>query len=70
LSTLFAGINNPIQYCLDIILKEAREEDRLVKQVFYTMLGAYTNNPLNLAINAPSGEGKTICSTEGWRYLS
>ena len=22
------------------------------------MLSAYTNNPINLAINAPSGEGK------------
>jgi hypothetical protein len=51
--------NNPIRYCLDVILKEAREEDRLVKQILYTMLSAYTNNPLNLAINAPSGEGKT-----------
>jgi DNA-binding MarR family transcriptional regulator len=51
--------NNPIRYCLDVILKEAREEDRLVKQIFYTMASAYTNNPLNLAINAPSGEGKT-----------
>src|SRR5215210_6568327 len=42
-----------------VILKEAREEDRLVKQILYTMASAYTNNPLNLAINAPSGEGKT-----------
>jgi hypothetical protein len=55
----FSDINNSIKYCLDVILKEAREEDRLVKQVIYTMLSAYTNNPLNLAINAPSGEGKT-----------
>jgi hypothetical protein len=51
--------NNLIRYCLDVILKEAREEDRLVKQILYTMASAYTNNPLNLAINAPSGEGKT-----------
>jgi hypothetical protein len=47
-----------IKYCIDVILKEAKLEDRLVKQIFYTMLSAYTNNPLNLAINSPSGEGK------------
>ena len=47
-----------IQYCLDIILKEARLEDRLTKQLFYVTASAYTNNPLNLAINSPSGEGK------------
>ena len=46
-------------FVLDIILKEAKEEDRLVKQISYTMLSAYTNNPINLAINSPSGEGKT-----------
>jgi hypothetical protein len=43
---------------MDIILKEAKLEDRLVKQILYTMLSAYTNNPINLAINSPSGEGK------------
>jgi hypothetical protein len=51
-------IDNPIQFCFDTILKEAKLEDRLVRQIFYTMLSAYTNNPLNLAINSPSGEGK------------
>ena len=51
-------IGNMIKFCLDIILKEAREETRLVKQIFYVMLSMYTNNPINLAINAPSGEGK------------
>jgi hypothetical protein len=50
---------NCIQFCIDIILKEAKEEDRLVKQISYTMFSAYTNNPINLAINSPSGEGKT-----------
>ena len=50
---------NPLQFCINIILKEAKEEDRLVKQISYTILSAYTNNPINLAINSPSGEGKT-----------
>jgi hypothetical protein len=52
-------IQDPLSYCINIILKEAKEEDRLVKQLMYTMLSAYTNNPINLAINAPSGEGKS-----------
>lgn len=49
----------PLRYVIDIILREAKKEDRLVKQLLYTMLSAYTNNPINLAINAPSGEGKS-----------
>jgi hypothetical protein len=49
----------PIAFCLNVILKEAREEDSLVKQILCTMLSAYTYNPCNLAINSPSGEGKT-----------
>ena len=58
-----SSVNNEnqdnLQFCLNTITKEAREEDRLVKQIFYTMLSAYTNNPINLAINSPTGEGKT-----------
>src|SRR4051812_31254505 len=51
-------IEDKIKYCIDVILKEAKLEDRLVKQILYTMLSGYTNNPQNLAINSPSGEGK------------
>jgi hypothetical protein len=52
-------LENLSQFCRDIILKEAKEEYRIIKQIFYTMLSAYTYNPINLAINSPSGEGKT-----------
>ena len=55
----YDDIQNPLQFSIDTILKEAKEETRLVKQILYTMLSAYTNNPINLAINSPSGEGKT-----------
>jgi hypothetical protein len=55
----YDDISDPLQFAIDTILKEAREESRLVKQIVYTMLSAYTNNPINLAINSPSGEGKT-----------
>jgi hypothetical protein len=49
---------DPIEYCISVILKEAKEENRLVKQILYVIISAKTNNPLNLAINAPPGEGK------------
>ena len=52
------GIEDKIEYCLETILKEARKEERLSYQLFITMLSAYSNNPINLAINAPSGVGK------------
>jgi hypothetical protein len=48
-----------IQFCTDVILREARNETRLVNQILLTMLSAFTNNPINLAINSPSGEGKS-----------
>lgn len=53
-----------LAFCIDIVLKEAVKEDKLVKQLFYTMLSAYTTNPVNLAINAPSGEGKSHTLTK------
>jgi hypothetical protein len=51
--------DQPIQFCINTILKEAKNEGRLVKQLLFTMLSAYTNNPINLAIKSPSGEGKS-----------
>jgi hypothetical protein len=55
----FDDIHNPIQFCLDVIEKEVKQDDRLVKQVLLTLLSTYTRNPINLAINAPTGEGKS-----------
>lgn len=51
-------IENRIQYCIDIILKEAKLEDLVVKQLFYTMLSMYTNDPRNAGVTSPTGEGK------------
>lgn len=48
-----------LEYVFNVIKKEVRGEDRLIRQLVYTGLSAYTTNPSNLAINAPSGEGKT-----------
>jgi hypothetical protein len=55
---LTTTIDDPLAYVQEVILKEAKQEDRLVKQLLYVMLSAKTNNPMNLAINAPTGEGK------------
>jgi hypothetical protein len=51
-------IQDVIEYCVSVIVKEARNEERLVKQLIYAMLSAYTSNPFNLGINSPTGEGK------------
>jgi hypothetical protein len=51
-------IEDKIKYCIDVILKEAKLEDVLVKQLLYTMLSMYTNDPRNLGIESPTGEGK------------
>jgi hypothetical protein len=51
--------DEPIRYCSNVILKEAKQERRLVNQTLYAMLSVYTNNPINLAINSPSCEGKS-----------
>lgn len=48
-----------VDYCCEVVLKEAREEDVLVRQLLYMLLSTYTNNLVNLAINAPTGTGKT-----------
>ena len=47
-----------IDYVIDVITKEAPNEKRLAKQVVYAFLSAKSNDPINLAINAPTGEGK------------
>jgi hypothetical protein len=48
-----------IDFVVNVITKEAPKEKRLTKQVLYTLFSAKSNDPVNLAINAPTGEGKT-----------
>src|SRR5215211_2910965 len=55
---VYDDIEDIIKFVEDIVLKEAKKEDRLTKQLFITMCSAYSNNPINLLINAPSGVGK------------
>jgi hypothetical protein len=56
--------HDDVTFCCNVVLKEAKEENLIVKQLVYTMLSAYTNNPINLAINAPTGTGKSHAITK------
>ena len=63
-----------LDYCINVVQKEVKDDNvvqkevkddyKLILQLFYILLSAYTNDPLNLAINAPSGEGKTYNLTK------
>src|SRR5215212_5368808 len=44
--------------------KTVKQEDVLVRQIVYTGLSAYTNDPINLGIIAPTSEGKGKMSTK------
>jgi hypothetical protein len=54
-----AEISDPLHFCVGVVLKEAKEEYLLIGQLLCVMLSAYTNNPLNIAVNSPPGEGKS-----------
>lgn len=56
---LVQSVDDPIEYILNVIGKEVKSDDKLARQVLYTILSSSTKNPMNLAINAPSGEGKS-----------
>jgi hypothetical protein len=58
LITLYNEFDDKLDYVTKVILQEARLEKRLTNQLLVTMLSGYSKNPINLLINAPSGEGK------------
>lgn len=60
---------NVLDLVINIISKEVREENENCCQVLLTMLSAWTNNPQNLRILAPSGEGKTYLVTKIASYF-
>ncbi len=53
-----------LEYIIQVCGKEIKEEDINIKQITLTFLSSYTNNPMNLRILAPSGEGKTYLVTQ------
>jgi hypothetical protein len=53
-----------IEDIVEICGKEIKEEDSNIKQILLTFISAFTDNPQNTRILAPSGEGKTYLVTK------
>jgi hypothetical protein len=54
---------------IESISKEVIDEEDNIKQVVLTLLSSYTDNPQNLRILAPSGEGKTHTVLQTSKYF-
>ena len=54
---------------IQAISKEVIDEEDNIKQVVLTILSSYTDNPQNLRILAPSGEGKTHTVLKTAKYF-
>jgi len=57
-----------VEYIINCIKKEVKQDDSLVRQILYTVLSAYSNDPINLGIMAPTSEGKTYPVTKVMKY--
>jgi hypothetical protein len=54
-----------IEYAIKIVKKTVKCEDTLIKQIMYAGLSSYIqSDPINLAILAPTSEGKTYAVEE------
>lgn len=49
---------------IDVYSREIKEESDNIRQILLTLFSAYTKNPQNTRILAPSGEGKTYLVTK------
>jgi hypothetical protein len=54
---------NTLDKIVNIFSKEIKEEHENIRQIILTFLSAWTSNPQNTRILAPSGEGKTYLVT-------
>lgn len=57
------------EFVIKTIKRTVRQEDSLVRQIFYTGLSKDSANPLNLAVLAPTSEGKTYPVLESLQYF-
>ena len=55
---------NILDHIVEICSKELKEEDSNTRQILLTLFSSCTDNPQNLRILAPSGEGKTYLVTK------
>jgi hypothetical protein len=51
--------NNYSEFLIDCIKKTVKEENALIRQIVYTTLSPYGNDPINLGVLAPTSTGKS-----------
>ena len=56
-------------FAIGIIKKTVKQEDSLVRQIFYTGISKDSTTPINLAVLAPTSEGKTHAVVESMKYF-
>jgi hypothetical protein len=56
--------NNYFEFLVDCSKKTVKEESALIRQVDYTLLSPYGNDPINLGVIAPTSSGKTYVIME------
>ena len=56
-------------FAVGIIKKTVKQEDSLVRQIFYTGISKDSTTPINLAVLAPTSEGKTHAVVESMKYF-
>lgn len=51
--------NDYFEYLIDCVKRTVKEENALVRQIMYTVLSSYGNDPINLGVIAPTSTGKS-----------
>lgn len=60
--------NDYFEFLIDCIKSTVKEENALIRQIMYTKLSPYGNDPINLGVLAPTSTGKTYPITESAKY--
>ncbi|MDN5866822.1 MAG: bifunctional DNA primase/polymerase [Candidatus Nitrosocosmicus sp.] len=60
---------NIVEYVINTAQKTIKQENSLTRLILYTALSAYTKEPVNLGIMAPTSEGKTYPVNETIKFL-
>lgn len=60
--------NDYFEFLIDCTKSTVKEESALIRQIMYTKLSAYGNDPINLGVLAPTSTGKSYPITEASKY--
>lgn len=60
--------NDYFEYLIDCVKSTVKEENALIRQVMYTTLSSYGNDPINLGVLAPTSTDKTYPIVEAVKY--